>query len=176
MILGICGDLRAGKTTAALHLANDYDGWNRHRFAGPLKKMLMCLGLTIEQVDGNLKEVPDTKVLGGVTPRKAMQLLGTEFGRESIHENIWLDAWIATMPDDNVVCDDVRFPNEAEAIRGRGGCLIRIERPTNDNFERSHASEGQDLGPYHYTIQNDGTIPELYARVNECLENFRANP
>jgi hypothetical protein len=80
-----------------------------------------------------------------LTPRKLMQLVGTECGRNIIHPDVWVNA---TMVDyikaesldgnypskdivfsrPNWVITDVRFPNEAQAITDRGGINIRIQR------------------------------------------------
>lgn len=80
-----------------------------------------------------------------MTPRKLMQLLGTECGRELIHPNIWVNSLFAkrkeikskVVIDDyeeyqktypNWIISDVRFPNEVEAILSKGGIVIRIDR------------------------------------------------
>jgi hypothetical protein len=123
-LIGFCGPIGAGKTFAADHLARDY-GYSRVRFAGPLKAMLRALGLSEDQTDGAAKEAP-CALLGGRTPRYAMQVLGTEWGRELISPDIWTRAWdhhAARYLDNGlpVVVDDVRFVNEATALLRRGG-------------------------------------------------------
>lgn len=175
MIIGFCGNLHCGKSSAAVHLAT-YHRFGVHRFAGTLKEMAKCLGLSPQQVDGDLKETPDHEILGGKTPRYFMQRLGTEFGREMIDQDLWLNAWKATMPKgfDGIACDDVRFQNEADYIRSQGGYLIRVERDMEDNFERSHESEGQNLGPYHATIYNNGTLEDLGHKVDNVLMHLKA--
>lgn len=92
----------------------------------------------------------DVEVVSKVlTPRKLMQLLGTEAGREIIHPNIWVNALFAdyqptvygdtakgrgvggqllTSEYPNWIIPDTRFENEAKAIRDRNGILIRINR------------------------------------------------
>lgn len=125
IIIGFAGRAGAGKTTAALHLV-EHHGFERVRFAGPLKAMMRALGCTEEEVDGALKEAP-CALLGGRTPRQAMQWLGTEWGRDLIAPDLWTRAWehaVAGKP--RVVADDVRFPNEAATIRRLGGRVIRI--------------------------------------------------
>lgn len=76
-----------------------------------------------------------------LTPRKLLQLLGTECGREIIHPNIWVNSLFADyvggynpkfedredkldMP--NWIITDVRFPNEVKSIKDRGGVVIRV--------------------------------------------------
>lgn len=127
MIIGIAGHRGSGKSAAAAILVQR--GFVRQRFAQPLKDMLKSVGLTDEHVDGSLKEAP-CELLGGATPRHAMQTLGTEWGRELLHPDLWIILWRArarTTPF--VVVDDVRFPNEVEAIRAEGGTVWRIKRP-----------------------------------------------
>src|SRR5687767_1356970 len=76
------------------------------------------------------------------TPRKLLQLMGTECGRETLHPNIWINALMADYkrqdthkhyPDGigkypNWIITDVRFPNEVEAIKNKGGLVFRVNR------------------------------------------------
>ena len=144
MIIGFCGPAGSGKSTAAAHLVAHY-GFTRVRFAGPLKAMMRALGCSEREVDGDLKETP-CALLGGRTPRQAMQWLGTEWGREMIAGDLWLRAWaVEAEQHDHVVCDDVRFPNEEAAIRARGGIIVRIECPWAASAGSGHASEQQPI-------------------------------
>jgi hypothetical protein len=56
-----------------------------------------------------------------------MVTLGTEWGRDNIHADLWARLWsarIATLGREaNIVTDDVRFPNEVRALRHHGGEL-----------------------------------------------------
>jgi hypothetical protein len=175
MIIGIAGNLHCGKSTAAAYLAKEFN-FAVHRFAGPIKKMGMCLGLTPQQVDGDLKETP-SEILGGKTPRYFMQKLGTELGRDLIHPDLWLNAWVATMPKGfyGIVADDVRFPNEAQRIRSMGGFMIRIERNMEDTFERQHESEGQDLGDYDAVVDNNGSLEDMFQALRGTFQRFAAD-
>lgn len=167
MIVGLSGRMGCGKSTVASFLAAEY-GYQRHRMAGPLKAMLKSLGLTDDHIEGHLKEKP-CALLGGKSPRHAMQTLGTDWGRHMIHPDLWVNAWAATLPSGNVVCEDVRFGNEAEAIRKAGGIVIRINRGNPD--EPGHISE---LMPFEadYTIRNDGSVIDLNRKVSTLLYNL----
>ena len=163
-IVGFCGLIGTGKTTAAIHLVERH-AFVRERFAGPLKDMASVM-LSRDQIDGALKETP-TDVLGGKTPRVFMQLLGTEFGRQMIDEDLWVNAWVERVQrHDRVVADDVRFPNEAAAIRRLGGVLILIERP--GAVRSGHASEGQDL-PWDHRVLNDGGVTSFLSKIDTLL-------
>jgi len=91
-----------------------------------------------------------------MTPRLMLQLLGTECGRQIIHPNIWVNSLFAdyNQPIDetqkinkdkgyaykgeisNWIITDVRFPNEAQAIKDRGGIVIRVNRPIDLRFPK----------------------------------------
>lgn len=165
MIVGLCGAIGAGKTAAARQLSARY-GFVRVRFAGPLKDMLRALGLAEEDVDGGLKDRP-CALLGGRTPRHAMQTLGTEWGRQCVDKNLWVRAWRAqTERYDNVVADDVRFPNEVAEIKNLGGVVLRVTRPGSCTAAEAaaHASEQADLDVDGEVI-NDSDIAALGAKL-----------
>lgn len=181
--IGFCGPAGAGKSTAADRLVQRWR-FNRVRFAGPLKAMMASLGLSAEQLDGALKEQP-TPLLLGRTPRQAMQWLGTEWGRELIGAEFWIAAWRAAVdraggfwePDKGwdrlIVADDVRFANEARAIRDRGGIVIRIERPGAGSISGGgHSSERPDFVPDRI-IRNRGSLAELRAEIDALALSLR---
>lgn len=182
IVIGFCGRMGSGKTTSALHLVDN--GFTRLRFAGPLKAMLQAAGLTPDQTDGDLKEVPSA-LLCGRTPRHAMQTLGTEWGRHLIGDDFWAHAWgLAAdkveqggLAADSlghwasgryITVDDVRFPNEAAAIRSRGGIVVEIQRPGLPPPAAAHVSETYDLRP-DFVIGNNSTPADLFAKLNALI-------
>lgn len=179
VVIGLTGAAGSGKSTAAQHIVEKWSG-HRRPFAAPLKRMLQTfledqgcgLAMAMRMVSGDLKEVP-SEFLGGRTPREAMQTLGTEWGR-GLSSTLWVDAWKhgvevaelhASAGDETVmiVVDDVRFPNEAEAIRALGGIIVRIERPGAGlgGAAGRHVSETADLGEPDMTIANVGDLAQL---------------
>lgn len=175
-VIGLCGLAGAGKTTAARWLV-DQHGYHRIAFADPLKAMARAFGLTAREMAGDLKETP-LPHLCGKSPRQFMQLLGTEFGRELIGPAIWVNRWAALAEQHTlieggpVVADDVRFPNEADAIRAAGGILVRIERPgAGSATGAGHASERQPIAPDH-VIDNVGDERALHAMLDHLLRSL----
>ena len=78
------------------------------------------------------------------SPREFLQKLGTEFGREQLGENIWVDMLISSLDKEkSYIIPDVRFDNEAEAIRKAGGKVIKVIRPSLEEgpVEDNHSSE-----------------------------------
>lgn len=169
MLIGLCGRAGSGKTEAAKIIQDRY-GYQRIRFAAPLKNMLKALGLTHEEVDGRMKEAP-CKLLGGRTPRWAMQALGTEWGRELIDDDIWVRAWKNNLTDpDSTVADDVRYWNEAKAIRDLGGRVIKIVRyGIMADIEVDHPSETLDFD-VDAVVLNNGDLEDLARNISKAVE------
>lgn len=156
-LVGLNGYAGAGKDTAAAFLLED--GWTRASFADKLREFAYVLNPIVVQdtpipLDGEddprfspagfplrvrrehvrlrdlvhavgwdraKNENPDVRAL--------LQRLGTDCGRNLLGENVWVDAVMSDLPDGDVVITDVRFPNEAKAVRDAGGAVIRIGRP-----------------------------------------------
>ena len=169
-VVGFCGKIGSGKTTAAFFLCDKYN-YKRTRFAEPLKNMLRALGCSEAEVDGDLKQEP-CSLFGGKTPREAMQLLGTEWGR-ALDSDIWVRAWERGLRGTRVVVDDVRFPNEAASIRGLGGLVIGLRRGTPDKSFDGHASEAVRFEPDVW-IDNNGTLVELSQQIELVFELRRS--
>ena len=130
-----------------------------------------------------------------LTPRLLLQILGTEAGREIIHPNIWVNAlfadykFIEVLPNTdtglanynpkynfpNWIITDVRFPNEADAIKERGGILIRLTRTTPVAEEvAKHESETalDNYDKFDYIIDNSGTEEELYTQIDKLAQEL----
>lgn len=180
MILGFCGLAGSGKSTAAQMVVDFEPDCARVRFAGPLKAMMRALGLTEAEIEGDRKETP-CDLLGGRTPRYAMQTIGTEWGRDLISPDIWVAAWrrevarLRAAGVRHIVVDDVRFVNEASAIWAEGGAIVRLMRPGAASASGAgHASESLGF-PWDYEIANSGGLEALRAEV-ETLAVLLAGP
>ena len=174
MLIGFCGKMHSGKSTASKYLMENH-GFRQESLAKPLKEMLRILGLTYEQVYGDEKDLP-CALLNGKTPRHAMQTLGTEWGRNCIDENIWVRAAIKnfqvarTKGFENVVFDDVRFQNEVDAIHKAGGVVIKIIRGEQTyNAATTHVSE-HDLRDVDFTFQNNGDVKDLFNFLDDIID------
>lgn len=167
-IVAFIGPIGVGKSTAAMCLKTL--GYHRISFADPLKQMLMTLGLEHAQVYGDRKEEP-TVHLCGATPRYAMQTLGTEWGRNMIHPDLWIRAWqFRAQQHQLVTVDDMRFPNEYKAVKALNGVVIGMVR---DRIvaETSHESEIHKFEPDN-VILNTGTLDRLKRDVLFTVQSF----
>lgn len=181
LVIGFMGRAGSGKSTAAQILIGEF-GFERGKFAGALKAMLRTFlsyrgvdPVMIERlIEGDLKE-PSCVEFGGRSPRHAMQTLGTEWGRECIDFNLWVDTEMdakAHVP--RLVFDDIRFPNEVSAIRQAGGIVVKVDRPGMDaSTAAGHVSEESiEQLSYDLVITNDSTIDEFRARLVVALGNL----
>jgi hypothetical protein len=189
MIIGISGKIGSGKDTLSIvinYLADKSAPDSFNRWEQPLEeytyknkkyaenlKCMVCFLIGCNRIDLEDREFKE-KELGeewdGLTPRKILQLLGTEAGREIIHPNIWVNSLFADYTtDSNWIITDVRFPNEAQAIKDRGGIVIRVERPGGESHcGGAHASEtALDTYNFDYVIDNEGNIDELIDKVKQ---------
>lgn len=196
MIVGISGLAGVGKDTTADFLVKNH-GFVKVSLADPMKRICKELfDFSDEQLWGpsEMRNEPDLRyprdltelqkaVLVGLqvprdmifppdalhlTPRHALQQLGTEWGR-NCYENVWVDYTLRLAdrlkkggyaydskrglfptsstnfmsPNTDVVIPDVRFKNEMKAIKKAGGLLIRIYRshPGLSGAAGQHRSE-----------------------------------
>jgi len=147
-LIGLYGLARSGKNTVAGFL--EERGYSEASFAHTLKEAARTIfGFTKEQVYGDKKDEVD--VFWGFSPRWALQVLGTDCIRNHIGNDVWIKALFkkinlifARSPESKFVVSDVRFKNEAEAIREAGGVLWKVVRSDHDGLigvSGSHASE-----------------------------------
>jgi hypothetical protein len=149
-----------------------------------------------------------------LTPRLLMQLLGTECGRNIIHPNVWVNSLFADykpkeapykhlgdlledkhhglLNSPNWIITDMRFPNELQAVKDRGGITIRVNRPDiyDSGIKMYHHSKGVstmteeykkakrnehpsetalDTAKFDYVIDNNSTIEDLIEKVRKIL-------
>jgi len=140
MIIGLAGGKGCGKSSVARIMQRKF-GYEILSFATPIKEMLKAMGLRDAELnDPVLKEIKLDEY--GKSPREIMQLLGSEFGRVMIADDIWVTALKRKIqPGTKVVIDDVRFENEARFIRDGGGAVVEVRRTRLDENADTHVSE-----------------------------------
>ena len=152
-MIGITGLKTHGKDTAFRAYRRNFWApyFQQVMFAEAIKKItimiLKNLGMTHSlarrHVYGNLKEAP-IELLDGKTARQLQQTLGTEWGRDMVHPDLWVKMALSHFDigyKPRIFITDVRFPNEVAAIYARGGHVVRVFNPRREAPTDLHPSE-----------------------------------
>lgn len=71
---------------------------------------------------------------------------------------------------ERMIISDVRFDNEAEFVRSKGGVILHVTRDYAPKVE-PHASEaGIRMSSMDLYVANDGTIDMLYTQLAALFE------
>ena len=193
MIIGICGLIGSGKDTVA-NILVEYHNFQKFRFADKMKKAVSILfDWPMDLLNGDTTESrewrnkPDefwSNVKGEkITPRKVLQLFGTECMQGGFHKNFWVELVRKQLPKNyNVVIADVRFPNEIKMVRELNGQLWQVRRGKLPDWfvgaqngyipKDVHSSETQWIMPdnkFDEIIHNNDTIENLHKKVSNLL-------
>ena len=180
MLIGICGKKFSGKSTVAKILSGML-GYKVVSFADKLKDVTCVLsGCTREQLeDYDFKEnklvPPHLRPYCGnadtPTFRAFLQHFGSEVMR-GVNDNIWIDCTLLNCGE-NAIISDVRFPNEAKAIRERGGIIVKVERNGLQSSD-THQSEiaMNEIYP-NYIIENNSSLELLHIVVEMLVNRMR---
>lgn len=205
MIIGLVGFINCGKGTVADILIGHH-GFTKLSFADSVKDATSVIfGWPRNLLEGDTKESREFREcrdswwsdrLGyDFTPRIAMQLMGTEAGRDVFHRDLWVHTIARKMHNSNVkqdyVIPDVRFANEIKFIRESGGFIVRVVRGNDPlwydtalqaNTEGNtdlmtphnvHHSEWAWIGSqFDYIIHNNGSLSMLEADVQHLKRVF----
>ena len=191
-IIGLAGPAGSGKSTVADMLSQDF-GFIEDSFARPLREFVASVCCWAFAEVERTKEDPTPKLCDR-SPREVMQLMGTEFGRDMIHPDIWIralesriermrafvdtydprnhpatDWWSPKLASGQLqfVVSDVRFPNEAAWAREHGA-LWHLTRPGKGLT--GHVSEsGVAVTDRDQILDNDCDLDRLHARIAAAL-------
>ena len=177
MIIGLGYKARVGKDTVGDYL-NQEMGFGKASFAFAIKEAVKIIyGWNDRHVYGDLKEIVDP--FWGESPRRVMQIFGTEACRNHLDDDIWIKSVLRKIQNvnENWVVTDVRYPNEVAAIKNLGGVLVRIDRRFPDETSSGanrHISETALDGftGWDYSLQNNDSFTSLYRKVDELLSNI----
>lgn len=149
-VVGLMGRCGVGKNTTAEVLVRH--GFREISFAGRLKDVTAALfGWDRTMLEGNTCEARNQREcvdlywsecldLPDFSPRRALQLVGTDVLRRHFRDDLWILATgrdIYQALDDpsvaGVVVTDVRFPNEARFLRDKFSAILgRVYRDENE--------------------------------------------
>lgn len=108
--------------------------------------------------------------------RPLWQWWGSEGRRWLDGENYWIDLFDEFFYQETEasvgIVPDVRFVNEAEYIKNKGGVMIRVNRPHYNGD--SHISENNlnDYNNWDYVVVNDGDLEALKVSVENIYKDI----
>lgn len=196
MLIALAGKARAGKDTVGRYIAQEY-GFEHYYFAKPLKDMLGAMGFpegqfqTTEQKEAVIAEL-------GRSYRYLAQTLGTEWGREKVHPELWVrlaarrwmevqdESALSSCGPQGLVITDCRFENEAAWVRAAGGVVVHVQSKGElagmSAQARAHASEagvafvtGDRLVFNDYDEPTEDTLRALYGSVGALMNGLLAD-
>jgi len=173
MIIGLLARSRCGKDTVCDYIVARHPATaEKVRLAQPIKDAVCNLyGFTHAQLEGPTKDTVDDTI--GISPRDAMvsitnhvmNQLGNDFFSRRLFSSI-----DSGLRDKNclVVIPDVRYAHDLHEIRRRGGIIIKIQRSSLTTPKYAW-EDPIDAMQGDYSIDNNGTIDDLYDSVRDVL-------
>ena len=203
VIIAICGFQGVGKDIFANYLVNNYN-FQKFSFATTIKDVLSDMfgwdrklleGDTIES--RKFRETIDPwwaskLTIPDLTPRKMLQIVGTDLFRKYFHDKIWVHIiekkiidFLKINSSYRIIISDCRFPNEISMLKNLGAQIIHIERNLPEWFERYkngddfvkplelHLSETAWIREnFDYTITNNtNDISEFELQIDSLVKD-----
>lgn len=178
VLIGVCGRARSGKDVFASACVKR--GFVRLAFADALKIATAYIANEDSRFffDDIAKEEHCETL--GMARRKALQNVGKAM-REALGPDVWINRamsdWVYRGRPDTVI-SDVRYPNEAEAIKKLGGTVIRITRPGAGLTGEVGQHESEVPLPEYLIdieVDNDGTLGELQWEAKKIVQILRSH-
>lgn len=182
--IGIHGKFRSGKDEVAKYLRTKY-GYTRYAFADEMKRLyfdlfedqsskpregLVWFGQTMRERD------PEIWI------RKCFELI--EAHREQLD---FIQGTYGNRAPFLPAISDLRLPNEYDRLKDEGYVIIRVEAASHVRMYRailagddvtvadlsSITETALDGHEFDYTLENNGTLDELYAQIDEMMSTLR---
>ena len=170
MKLAITGEMASGKTSIAKYLVEKYN-FTKFSFADDVKLYAT--------------EIFDMKI----KDRKLLQQFATKM--KEIDENIWIKRLEFKIKDisDNIIIDDLRYPNEELYLKSNGFKILKLDIDTElqnnrlkntyiNDFDmhiacKKHDSEKHTQFLYHdfYYLINKNTEKFIYEYIDNLIKN-----
>ena len=175
MIIGFTGTIGSGKTTSADYLIMKY-GFRKVNFKDALiREVLRNFPELLKEILSYYHFKDNAELLSAYPRPPLVRALLQNYGtnvRRNDKDNYWIDCWIAEIqPNENIVVDDVRFLNEADAVLRLNGGVYRVNGKTPASLQSNHLSETEQVKIIvTANIQNHQSVEDLYKQLDTIIQ------
>jgi len=166
LVIGLSGHIGSGKTTAAKYLLQHYSP----------KACIISLAYPIKSAVQSITNKLLTDSNKSIM-RPVLQSYG-EAMKKLWGDDYWMNhanqRWkLGQKNHDVMICDDIRFPYEADWIRSLGGVVISIKRPMCLPRVCDHISETSvDLVKSDYVVDNHGSLGSFLDDTRAAVSDY----
>jgi len=180
-LIGLSGKKRSGKDTVSIILQQELnENFEIKSFAYNLKHI--CSILTGLPVEYFLKDENKNNFLTDwdMSVRYMLQKVGTEVFRDNFTKDVWVKSLFSQFQRyNNWIISDVRFKDELQSIKERGGVIIRVdasyigyEKPNDEHQSEIDLDNSYD--DFDYVINNDSDMDTLRLKVKEIISEWQS--
>lgn len=179
ILIGVFGFAQSGKDTSVIFLQDilktsfNINATNE-KFAGALKQSAGLI-LNVDPIkfeDNDFKSQQIGSDWGTMTYREFLQKLGTE-AAHALNPNIWVLSVFNKLTNfSNTLISDLRFPQEADAIKARKGITININRPGVGPLNNHYSENALNDYAFDYTVDNSKDLIYLKAQLKYILQDI----
>lgn len=176
MIIGLTGYAQSGKDSVASILVENY-GYQRVAFADPIRDLLYATNPMLKE-GYRVKGLVDVYGWDRVKvdypeARRLLQELGVG-ARKVFGDMFWVQQALRKIHfEGNYVITDVRYPNEAKAIRKYDNSQIwRVKRSGVDAVNSHESESAMDGERVDQIFVNNGTLEDLKVLINTRMRAY----
>lgn len=189
-VIGFTGKKRSGKTTAVSHVINAFPLSAHVNFKDALiRELTMYFPELLSEIGKHYDNTPTwydgrpwtiERLFKEKPPlvRALMRNFGTELRRKK-DPDYWVKEWIKSVEwyemhgAEIILVDDVRFLNEADAIRALGGKIIRIQSGREDNADDHQSEREMESIVCDIAIENVwGEKTKMFQDLNDYIDSI----
>lgn len=168
--IAITGLMGSGKSSIAAALVDS--GFTKIAFADPIRNVAsMAFGPISKAQDYKVDSIEGSRLVSG---RVVLQRVGQSV--KSFDNLFWTRAFLRNSDnylDVPLVCDDMRFTHERDALRGRGWLIVGLLCPDSVRIERLTVVNGRPPTPEEMRHESEREVPDILDTSDIIVDGTR---